>query len=200
MRSNTKLYAVALIFLVAAFAYGAVRLILMRYESGEVYPPYSTYRSDPLGAKVFYESLDALPGRIVTRNLDPLNTVAGNRAITLYINGLSIESYGPESLSGALARDIDRVLRHGGRVVLSFAPLAYDYDKELAEIEAFEERMDRRFNRDKIDDRDQPPRPEEPPPPPVVDDELPAESEKEDETVLSEPPTDQDESDDEEDR
>ena len=44
----------------------------LRFSTGEVYPYYSTLRSDPLGTKALYYSLQELPGLRVERNVRPL--------------------------------------------------------------------------------------------------------------------------------
>src|SRR5438876_10067245 len=43
---------------VALSVYGGVRLFQLRFETGDVYPEYSSLRSDPLGARVSYPSLE----------------------------------------------------------------------------------------------------------------------------------------------
>ena len=57
----------------AAFAFGLVQLFQLRFEVGDVYPPYSSLRSDPLGAMAFYESLEKLPGVSVRRDFNANN-------------------------------------------------------------------------------------------------------------------------------
>ena len=44
--------------LVGAFLYGVARLYALRFEVGDVYAPYSTYRADPLGTGALYEASD----------------------------------------------------------------------------------------------------------------------------------------------
>ncbi|MDZ4858552.1 MAG: DUF4350 domain-containing protein [Candidatus Hydrogenedentes bacterium] len=198
MRSYTRLYSIALILVVAGFVYGAAKLMLMRYSSGDVYPAYSTYRTDPLGAKAFYESLDSLPGRHVRRNVEPLRHVAGNRQITLYVNGMTFLSVGnmwidSEDIEGGFARDLDEIMMRGGRVVLSFAPLAYDYTSRMVEDEEFQRRMDRRFGRNSEakdeDEKRVAPLPPEITPTPVPDEqEASPEKIEDDKTILAEPP------------
>ena len=36
--------------------------MVLRFESGDVYPVYSSLRSDPLGTRAFYDSLEDLEG------------------------------------------------------------------------------------------------------------------------------------------
>ena len=58
----------------AAFAFGVVPSCLqLRFEAGDVYPPYSSLRADPLGAMAFYESLGKIPGISVRRDFSASN-------------------------------------------------------------------------------------------------------------------------------
>jgi hypothetical protein len=51
-----------LLALAVGFAFGLTRLFQLRFESGDVYPPYSSLRSDPVGSKALYESLEKVLG------------------------------------------------------------------------------------------------------------------------------------------
>ena len=62
--------------LAAVFALGVGHLFQLRFSLGDVYPPYSTLRTDPLGAKAIYEALAAQPALSVERNLRPLDQLA----------------------------------------------------------------------------------------------------------------------------
>ena len=45
-----KRFAVVLLLLIlAGFGYGLNRLFSLRFESGDIYPAYSSFRTDPLG-------------------------------------------------------------------------------------------------------------------------------------------------------
>lgn len=152
MRSSNRLYSVGLVLLVAAFFYGAVMLYFQRYARGDVYAPYSTYRTDPLGTKAFYEALDSMPEYRVGRNVEPLERLVGNRPFTLFINGLafwSTQGYyvDTEDIDLRLYKAIDDILRRGGRVVISFAPVAVDARNEWRKQREFDERMNRRIGR-----------------------------------------------------
>lgn len=63
--------AAALLAVAAAVA-GVVRLFQLRFEAGDIYPPYSTLRSDPLGAKAFHEALGSMGGATVERSITPI--------------------------------------------------------------------------------------------------------------------------------
>lgn len=65
--------AVLLVLMIAAFA----SIMEMRFSPGDIYAHYSTKRSDPLGARAFYESLDRMPGVEVSRNSSSLQRIKG---------------------------------------------------------------------------------------------------------------------------
>ena len=73
MSGRRALLAVAAL-LAAGFFAGAARLFTLRFESGDIYPPYSSLRADPLGAMALYESLAALPGASAARHMKPLES------------------------------------------------------------------------------------------------------------------------------
>jgi hypothetical protein len=52
----------------AGFAFGLVALFRLRFAVGDVYPEYSSLRSDPLGTMAFYESLARMRGLSVRRD------------------------------------------------------------------------------------------------------------------------------------
>ena len=61
MRNGKLLFALFIVIITTLFLYGVITLLIMRFQVGDVYPPYSSYRSDPLGTKAFYEALNLLP-------------------------------------------------------------------------------------------------------------------------------------------
>ncbi|MFN2621775.1 MAG: DUF4350 domain-containing protein [Chthoniobacterales bacterium] len=105
------------IFAGAVFLFGLAHLFTLRFEAGDIYPPYSTLRSDPLGARIFYESLRALPDIAVEQNEKPLSKFPASERTTLfYLGAKSI--YWPESEVAALENFVSK----GGRLVLTFYP------------------------------------------------------------------------------
>src|SRR2546427_9645317 len=53
-----RMWLVLLLVLLAVFVLGVGRLFQLRFEAGDVYPPYSSLRADPLGTKALFESLE----------------------------------------------------------------------------------------------------------------------------------------------
>ena len=123
----------------AAFAWGVVHLFELRFSLGDVYPPYSTLRADPLGAEAAFEALAAQPGLSVERNLLPLDRLGmtpfgatgrdgtGDAALACFYLGAPA-TYGPGSeewpflLRTAEVDRLETIMRRGGRVIVTFLP------------------------------------------------------------------------------
>ena len=87
MRVRRNILTVVAAGVIVAFVLGAVKLTLMRFKGGDVYPPYSSLRTDPLGVKAFYEALSELPGLHVRRNYTPLDKLTGGPGADILIGG-----------------------------------------------------------------------------------------------------------------
>jgi len=118
-RAN-KLLIAAFALLLALFGWGLVQLLLLRFSAGDVFPAYSSLRSDPLGAKAFHEALERLPGRTVRRNYQPLGSAPETGDATWFYLGAQpwdLFGWGPK------AEDFERVAAGGGRLVFTFFPV-----------------------------------------------------------------------------
>ena len=109
----------ALLLLIA----GVGQLFLMRFRVGDIYPPYSTLRTDPLGARALYDSLAALPGLTVERNVRPIERLGSGRDTALLFLGDTV-SYRPNGdlLPASTVGWLNRFLRSGGRIVITLQP------------------------------------------------------------------------------
>ena len=112
------------------------RLLALQYESGEAYPPYSTYRTDPLGTRALYEALGALDGISARRNLAPIENIGPGDGRTLFFAGSAI-SEDPENVVEAL----ETFAADGGRLVIAFSGDSgpQDFLSEAEEDEAEED-------------------------------------------------------------
>jgi hypothetical protein len=110
------------------FLAGIVRLFELRFSVGDVYPPYSTLRTDPLGAKAFYASLENLPGMQVERNLRPLHrllagTVSRPDGEAPAVFYLGVDPYEwPFFFTRQETERLEAILSQGGQVVMTFLP------------------------------------------------------------------------------
>lgn len=113
-----KLPLLCLLVALLGFLLGLLQLFKLRFDAGDSYPPYSTYRTDPLGAKALYESLDAL--RPARRHLAPVTKLGDGRDVTLLWLGEDPEElkFLPEDF-----RALDTFVRSGGRLVLAMKPV-----------------------------------------------------------------------------
>ena len=104
--------AVALVF------YG-FRIFELRLETGNTFPEYSTYRADPKGLKVLYESLQGIPQIDVSRRLlQSRKPLTGENQVLLFA-GVS-----PDALSVS-EQDSDLFahwLSTGGRLIFALRP------------------------------------------------------------------------------
>jgi hypothetical protein len=118
---NGRLFpALFLLIVTALFVYGVTHLLILRFEKGDVYPRYSSYRSDPLGTKAFYEGLGLLPGIEAVRNVEPLQKISGLTETTLFLFGLQTSSF--SAIQQASVKALEEAALGGGRVVISFFP------------------------------------------------------------------------------
>ena len=84
---NTRAIRVIIFALiVSGFVLGVLKLFLLRFEAGDVYPAYSSLRSDPLGSRAFYASLENINDAVVERNYLPVQNFEfkENTAFFLY--------------------------------------------------------------------------------------------------------------------
>ena len=118
MLRNRILGALA-VLAAAIFIAGVVQLLLLRFSAGDVYPPYSSLRADPLGARAFYESLDSCCGLEVSRNYEPFEMLRERTGAVILFAG----EYPPlqDMLPLVFLEDLEYFLRNGGRIVVTYA-------------------------------------------------------------------------------
>ncbi len=125
------------LLLAILFLFGIVHLLMLRFETGDVYAYYSSLRSDPLGTKALYESLEQCCGLKVRRNFEPFAKRKEETGAAIFYLGIEAwEVYGiPEDLSD----DLDYFIRNGGRLVITF--LAPRGDQSPREVWKLKEKM-----------------------------------------------------------
>ena len=104
----------------ALFVFGLVALFQLRFESGDVYPPYSSLRADPLGTMAFYESLGTVPGITARRDFTTANRLPEEPG-TVYLH-LAADRYEFEWVPPELFRELKNFLGRGGRLVIAYFP------------------------------------------------------------------------------
>jgi len=118
LRKPLLLLMLALL-LAGAFVAGVAQLFALRYEKGDVYPPYSSLRADPLGAKGLYDALGQLPGLDAQRNYKPLPKLKPAGPITLMYAGVPrYAAWDEEELL-----DLNTLMHSGSRAIITFNPI-----------------------------------------------------------------------------
>ncbi|HTR42984.1 MAG TPA: DUF4350 domain-containing protein, partial [Pseudomonadales bacterium] len=129
----------------AIFAFGTVYLFELRFQAGDVYPPYSSLRADPLGAMALYESLEKIPGLTVRRDFSDSNHLPEERQ-TVYLH-LAGDPYEWDWLTPDMYRDIQGFLSRGGRLAITFFPEAeaeiLDFNNDTNRVESEKARQQR---------------------------------------------------------
>lgn len=130
MSVKSKLSAIILATIICAFAYGLYGLFMLRFDRGDVYPPYSSLRSDPLGSKAFFESLGRVGGITARRNFLEPSKLAGNGGRTIYFLGVDADRMGL-----ATEKQLDELTAlaaKGNRLVIAFAPVRGESSGKLS--------------------------------------------------------------------
>lgn len=110
----------ALLLVAAAFLLGLVRLFELRFERGDIYPPYSSLRTDPLGASALYESLERLSGVTPRRYFEAQWQEEQGNERTLFV--LGTRPYGLSWLPRTEFERLQKFVTSGGRLVVGFYP------------------------------------------------------------------------------
>lgn len=112
---------------VAIFIFGIAQLFQLRFESGDVYPIYSSLRSDPLGTMAFYESIDKLPGISTERDFSADNRLPQGPHTT-YLH-LAADTSEWDEMPEDVFQTVDTFVKSGGRLVITLLPeSAYEFN------------------------------------------------------------------------
>ena len=118
-RESSSLGLVVLCAMVLLLALGAFQIFRIRLVSGEIYPAWSSLRSEPDGTRLLFDSL-AATGRAVTARKYKTPGLEPERNATMLYLGFS-----PASLIRASGDDLDEfenAARSGNRVVVALDP------------------------------------------------------------------------------
>lgn len=102
--------------LAALFLGSAIVLFNRQFASGELYPQFSTLRTDRMGAKLLYDSLRKLHGIAVERNFQPLEFLPRDGA-TLVLLGLNPARANWDD--EMLLQSAEKIAARGNRVILA---------------------------------------------------------------------------------
>jgi len=148
MKSNAFLPIILLSILIGAgFTATVLYLFGVQFASGDVYPEYSSLRTDSQGAKLLLESLARIPGLSVERSFLPLAFLQEDRATVLLL-GLNPESFAKDP--DPYLQSIEKLAARGNRIVaaLEIDSGAMDSDAATPRADALESLWHVRFGRD----------------------------------------------------
>ncbi len=106
-----------IVLLALLFCAGLLHLFNLRFEAGDVYPPYSSLRADPLGARALHDSLSELVE--VRRNFRPLERLGDGRKTVLLHLGTGTDDL---RFTTNQYRAFEQFVRTGGRLVIALHP------------------------------------------------------------------------------
>ena len=109
--TRTWLLGVAL---AGGLVYGALYLFGLEFAAGEVYPEYSSLRTDPDGTRLLHDSLAALPGFTVERNYRALEFLPDG-GVTVLLLAIPADTFGVDS--EPYLRSMEASARRGNRMV-----------------------------------------------------------------------------------
>jgi hypothetical protein len=111
---------IAFVVCAVIFAAGLFQLLKLRFEAGDVYPPYSSLRADPLGTMAFYEALERIPELKVERDFSANNKLPAGRNRTYLHLGARTREW--QWMDVEEFRTVEDFVTAGGRLVITFFP------------------------------------------------------------------------------
>lgn len=116
-----RIHVLLLPLLILLLIIGLSQLFKLRFDHGDVYPAYSTYRADPMGTKAFHRALEEMPDIEVSRyHENGYRKLPHGKGHTLI--ALRVE---PSQLLRMYLFSIENLelfMRQGGRVVIGIKP------------------------------------------------------------------------------
>ncbi len=129
MRKHNTIRALGLGVLLITLVAGVLHLFMLRFQTGDIYPAYSSLRSDPLGARALHDSLKEFEALAAGRNYHPPHALKFQAQSTFFYLGIPASE--TDEIPAELSDAFDRLLQSGGRLVLSFLP---SHDKPLKKV------------------------------------------------------------------
>jgi hypothetical protein len=115
---STATRVAAFLTLAVLTLWSIIHILALRYERGDIYPPGSTLRADPLGTKVLAESLAGMPGISVDRNYRSLDRLKPSQPIALAHLALDFRI----EISEVELHATEAMITSGTRAIFTFSP------------------------------------------------------------------------------
>lgn len=115
---NRRVSIIVLGLALVGFAVGLAWLQRLRISGGDVFPPYSSFRADPLGSRAFFEALSELPDLRVERWAKAIDRLRSDEPSTILLLGLRRSSW--DMMPAREAQALELAAAAGSRVVIVF--------------------------------------------------------------------------------
>jgi hypothetical protein len=130
--AKDRLIAFILIGLMAAiFVVVGVQMFKIRAEVNGVYPEYSSFRADPKGYRILFETLSILPSIHVERSEQPLRELPSGNGKILVVTGLLPSGWRPEE-----TKIFNNWMTNGGTLLVAFSSRQFDSNEEKGRRDA----------------------------------------------------------------
>lgn len=121
MRSNSLLVKIGFFLLAGMFCFFILNLFLLRFKTGDIYPRYSSLRSDPLGTRALFDALSGLKNINVTRNYSSAYQLTDHHDNCIFFLGIPFEKY--HFVSKEEYGQIEDMVTSGARLIISLRTL-----------------------------------------------------------------------------
>ena len=122
-----RLIALILIGLMAAlFVVVGVQMFKVRAEVNGLYPEYSSFRADPKGYRILFETLSMLPSIHVERSEQPLSELPSGNGKILVVAGLLPSGWPAEE-----TKILNDWMTNGGTLLVALSSRQFDSNEEL---------------------------------------------------------------------
>ena len=130
MRPNNNGILVLIVALAGGLLFGLWKLYELRFASGDIYPQYSSLRSDALGTKALYESLGQIPDLAATRNYREFSSLPKGKDTVLVLgeNPFAFEATPEDEV-----KEYEALAASGARIVIAMRPVNRQREKPREE-------------------------------------------------------------------
>jgi hypothetical protein len=106
--------------LVCVLIWGMEQVVVAPLQTGDIYPAFSSLRSDPLGTRALYESLGEQPGIEVDRLYKERAEIPDPREAMLVL-GVDPQQWQAMDVDDIV--EYEKLVKHGGRLIVGFLPV-----------------------------------------------------------------------------
>ena len=146
MRKDRFIAFILIGLMAALFAFVGVQMFKVRAEVNGVYPEYSSFRADPKGYRILFETLSRLELIHVERFEQPLNELPSGAGKILVLAGVS-----PNELSTDQTKLLDDWMAKGGTMLIAFSSLSASSLGDEGETQADPRQPEKKPVRNEVD-------------------------------------------------